>query len=314
MAREQLLVGQPAGKTSHDLLVSVHGIGGTPYSGLKKGTSAFAAGMAQAKAGFDLARAQGKSYVVRAVTTVHGESDHSEGNARYQQDLLEWQSDYEAGVKAITGQGEPIPMLQTQISSWTRFESTTSAIPQAQLAAHVGSGGKVVLVGPKYHLPYVADGVHLTNEGYRHMGEDHAKVYRRVVLEGRAWEPLRPLAIMRAGVVVTVKFAVPEPPLVLDETLVTNPGAFGFEISQADRRPPSITNVAVSGPDTITITLSAEPEGSDRRLRYAFSAPLGAAAGPTTGARGNLRDSDATVSRHGYPLHNWCVHFDEALP
>jgi len=28
----------------------------------------------------------------------------------------------------------------------------------------------------------------------------------------------------------------------------------------------------------------------------------------------NLRDSDATPSRHGYPLFNWAVHFDEPVP
>ena len=39
----------------------------------------------------------------------------------------------------------------------------------------------------------------------------------------------------------------------------------------------------------------------------------GAAGGPVTGARGNLRDSDATKSRHDYPLYNWCVHFDEPV-
>ena len=109
MARDELLVGQPADKTSHDLLVSVHGIGGTAYSGLKKGTGAFAAGMEQAKAGFNLAKALGKSYVVRAVTTVHGETDHVENNAAYENNLLEWQADYEKDVKALTGQYRPDP-------------------------------------------------------------------------------------------------------------------------------------------------------------------------------------------------------------
>ena len=314
MARDELLVGQPADKTSHDLLVSVHGIGGTAYSGLKKGTSAFAAGMAQAKAGFELAKALGKSYVVRAVTTVHGETDHVQNNPAYESNLLEWQAAYEKDVKALTGQADAIPLLQTQMSSWTRYNSTTSAIPDAQLAAHVNSGGKVVLVGPKYHLPYSPDGVHLTNEGYRHMGEDYAKAYRRIVLEGRRWDPVRPLSIARAGAVITVKFVVPAPPLVLDEVLVSNPGRFGFEIAQVGAPPPAIASVAVTAPDTVTITLAAEPTGSQRRLRYAFPAPAQASAGPTTGARGNLRDSDATPSRHGYSLYNWCVHFDEALP
>ena len=154
MAREELLVGQPTGKTSHDLLVSAHGVGGVAYAGLKKGTGPYANGIAQAKAGFDISKAMGKSYVVRALTNVHGESDHLNGNGAYGQDLATWQKDYETDVKAITGQTDPIPMLHTQISSWTRYNSTTSTIPAMQLAASITSSGKIVLVGPKYHLSY----------------------------------------------------------------------------------------------------------------------------------------------------------------
>ena len=39
-------------------------------------------------------------------------------------------------------------------------------------------------------------------------GEDYAKAYRRVVLEGKTWEPLRPKSITRTGAVVTVEMHV----------------------------------------------------------------------------------------------------------
>jgi hypothetical protein len=314
MAREELLVGQPAGKTSHDLFLSIHGVGGTAYAGLKKGTQPYAVGMAQVTAAKALAKTLGKSYVVRAVTNVHGESDHINQNAAYEANLAEWQADYEKDVKAITGQTEPIPMFHSQMSSWTKFGQATSPIPSMQTAATVKSGGKIVLIGPKYHLPYVADGVHLTNEGYRHMGEDYAKAYRRVVLEGRPWEPLRPLSITRVGAVITVKLAVPVPPIVLDKTLVVDPGSYGFAYVDAGPSTPAIASVEVTGSDTVTITLSAAPTATNRRLQYAFRAAAGASAGPATGPRGNLRDSDATASRYGYALYNWCIHFDELVP
>jgi hypothetical protein len=317
LARDVILVGQPAGQTSHDVLVSQHGIGGQPYAALKKGgtTACYANGMAQLKAGHDLAVAAARTYVVRAVTNVHGESDHIALNTAYEANLVAWQNDYETDVKAVTGQAEAVPMLQSQISSWTRFNnSTISQIPGAQLAAHVDSAGKVVLVGAKYHLPYVADGVHLTNEGYRHMGEDYAKVYRRVILEGKPWEPVRPHTVSRAGAVVTVKMFVPSPPLVLDTTLVTDPGKFGFEWADDGPATPTVASVAVTAPDTVVVTLSAPPTGANPRLRYAYTGIGGAAAGPTTGPRGNLRDSDATPSRGSYPLYNWCIHFEAAAP
>ncbi len=301
---------------AHDILVSVHGSGAKPYSRLKKGTKPYENGRAQVAAARDIAKKLGKSYVVRAVLVVHGEADHAEKSTRYRADLVEWQSDYEKDVEALTRQAEPVPMFHTQISSWTRMMkgTETSAIPAAQLAAHVQSNGKIVLVGPKYHLAYAKDGVHLTSEGYRHMGEDYAKAYRRVVLEGKRWEPLRPIAITRAGAVITVKLAVPAPPIVLDTSLVSDPGSYGFEFTDSSASSPSITKVEITGPETIAITLSATPTGGDRHLRYAFTGIRGARSGPQTGARGNLRDSDATSSRSGHRLYNWCVHFDEPVP
>ena len=312
LAREVVLVGQPTGRTSHDLLISGHGIGGTAYVGLKKGTAAFTNGIAQVQAAHNLAVQAKRTHVVRAVTNVHGESDSISNNVAYEANLLEWQANYETDVKAITGQAEPIPMLHSQFSSWTRLggTGTTSIIPSAQLAAHVNAPGKIVLVGAKYHLPYVADGVHLTNEGYRHMGEEYAKVYRRVILEGKAWEPVRPKTVTRAGAVLTVKMHVPVPPLVLDTTIVTNPGNFGFEWVDGGPTPVTIAAVTVASADTVVITLSAVPTGPTPRLRYAYTGVSGALGGPTTGPRGNLRDSDATPSRNGYALYNWCIHFD----
>lgn len=298
----------------HDLLVSAHGVSGVGYWALKRGTKPYAIGLAQVKAGRDLARAQGRSYLVRAVTNVHGESDHVRQNLRYESDLLTWQADYERDVRAITGQTESVPMFETQMSSFTRYGAKTSMIPGAQLAAHVHAPGKVILVGPKYHLPYASDGIHLTSEGYRHMGEDYAKAYRRVVLEGRTWEPVRPKRIVRSGATIVVTFYVPSPPLVLDTARVGNPGNFGFEYEEVGSRAPTIVNVAVTGPDSVTITLSAPSTEKSARLRYAFTGNPHAKSGPLTGARGNLRDSDTTPSRSKNELFNWCVHFDEAVP
>lgn len=313
LAEKQVFVGEPAGRRSHRVLVSCHGIGGTPYAGLKKGTTAYANGIAQATAGAALAKAGGLSFVVRVVTNVHGESDHIAKNTAYKDNLVEWQADYERDVRAITGQAEPIPMLQTQMSSFTAFGQTTSAIPQAQLDAHTSNPGKIVLVGPKYAIAYATDGVHLTNEGYRHMGEYYAKVYRHAILQGRAWEPVRPRTATLSGSEIRVDFFVPAPPLVFDTSLVSAVANQGFEYADDSKAPPKITAVALDGPTTVKITLAAAPTGANRRVRYAFTGTANAHAGPTTGPRGNLRDSDPSPSRFGYKLYNWAVHFDQPL-
>lgn len=177
----------------------------------------------------------------------------------------------------------------------------------------MASGGKLQLVGPKYFMPY-ADGVHLTNHGYRQLGEYFAKAYRSAILEDKPWEPLRPIAVTRVGAKITVRFHVPVPPLVLDTTLVKDPGSYGFDFVDSALKTPKILTVVLAGPDVVEITLAAEPTGNNMLIRYAYKGVPTAPAGPQTGARGNLRDSDATPSRHGYALYNWAVHFAAPVP
>ncbi len=117
-----------------------------------------------------------------------------------------------------------------------------------------------------------------------------------------------------AGAILRIKFLVPKPPLVFDTTLITNPGNLGFEFAEDGAAPAVISQVALEGADTVKITLSKAPSGGNAKVRYAFTGTSGQNAGATTGPRGNLRDSDPAVSRHGYPLYNWAVHFELPVP
>jgi hypothetical protein len=316
LAEERFLAGLPAPHDTHVLLLSAHGRSGTAYVGIKKGTQAYANGLAQATAGHALTADAGLSYVVRAVTSVHGESDDIAKNLGYEANLVEWQHDYETDVSAITGQKLPIPMLHTQMSSWTALNTglLTSPVAMAQLSAHVNNPGKIVLVAPKYFLPYVADGVHLTNEGYRWMGEYYAKAYARIVYQGQAWEPLRPLSATQSGTKIRVVYKVPAPPLVLDTAAVTDPGHNGFEYTDDSGAPAKITAVTLDGPDAVLLTFDKAPTGPNKRVRYAYTGTTLAKGGPTTGPRGNLRDSDATPSRTMHALYNWAVHSETLVP
>jgi hypothetical protein len=275
---------------SHDVLVSIHAEPGYAYSQVKRGTQAFTNGMNQQRLAQYIADSQRKSYITRCVTVVHGEEDHQRVNNNYAQDLIQWQRDYEREIQA-RGQTEPVPMIHTQMSSFTSFVASWSFIPTEQLKACVINPRKNVMVGPKYIFDYL-DGVHLQN----------------------TWEPLRPLHIKRDGAVIQVRFHVPEPPLVLDTWTVRNPGDFGFDYSDTSATSPSIKSVKLIDEDTVEIQLSAVPKASATKyLGYAYFGTPGATSGPISGARGNLRDSDPTPSLYSQALHNWCVHFRETL-
>ncbi len=99
------------------------------------------------------------------------------------------------------------------------------------------------------------------------------------------------------------------PPLVLDTQRVVDPGSYGFEVVDAAGARLTIASVAVSAPDSITITLTAAPSGKVR-LRYAYTTTPQTCPGHASGPRGNLRDSDATPSQYGNELFNWSIHFD----
>lgn len=323
---------------SHAVLVSLHGRSGNTYWCLRKGgctfkgteqglLPAFSEGMRQVEDGLALAKAGGKSYVVRAVTAIHGESDHygySAGQPEfplpstdgagtihdYGEGLLEWQRDYEAGVKAITGQPQPVPLFISQMDNWT--DRPHSEVVQYQYEAHVRSQGKVVLVTPGYPLPWASDCLHFTGAGERRLGEYFAKAYARVVLEGKRWEPVHPKSVQASGSTVVARFHVPKPPLVFDTKAVGDPGNYGFEVVDGAGANVTITQVAITAPDTVTVTLD-RPAAAGMHLRYAFTESASACPGPFTGPRGNLRDSDDTPAESGSPLYDWGVHFDVAV-
>jgi len=325
-------------KAPHDILISLAGRNGLTYWCLRKGgcnfldptyLNAYDESMRQAKDGKAIAQAAGKTYVVRAMTAIHGESDDfayatntqefpvdgTDGThnsiTSYADGLLEWQRDYEAGVKAITGQTVAVPLLVSQFSGWNDFP--LSAVTQFQYEAHVRSKGKVVVVTPGYTLEWAPDCRHYSNHGERHLGEYFAKAYARIVLEGRRWEPVHPSKLTVAGNVVTAKYFVPVPPLVLDTERVTDPGHYGFEVVDAAGTLQTITSVALAGPDTVAVTLAAKPAAGSK-LRYAFTAVPMSCPGRFVGPRGNLRDSDTTPSQYGYELFNWGVHYSVAIP
>ncbi|HVH41135.1 MAG TPA: hypothetical protein VM925_02295 [Labilithrix sp.] len=317
--------------SSSQLLVSIHGRSGNSYECLRKGGCAFYAGknyigafdeaLRQVADAKRLVSAQGAVYTVRAVAAIHGESDHyappfpidgTSGSAasvqNYSDALLEWQRDYDASIRAVTGQSEGIPLLVSQMSNWN--DRPDSEIPTYQLDAHTRAPGKVVLVGPTYMLPFADDCIHFTSDGERRLGEYFARAYAS--LRAGKWEPLRPLGATLAGDTIRIRFLVPSPPLVLDTEHVTDPGHFGFEYVDDSGATPEIVEVTVTGPDEVAIKLASAPEPQviGGHVRYAMRATPYTCPGPTQGPRGNLRDSDATQSLYGYDLRNWAVHFE----
>lgn len=284
---------------NHRLLFAFSGQSSSLYSRLKKGGASgrFELGVAQLKAAKALADNSKKLFTPRCVAVVHGEADSFE-NPNYYNSLLEWQSDYSAAA------GTNVPFLLCQMCGWHSVGSSSVAnpihpVPQQQWQIAIDNPTKFICVGPKYALEFLPDGLHMSAQGTKNLGKYFEKAYRALV-SGQAFRPLYPTAVTKAGTTVTATFNVPTGMLAFDTTAVTDPGNRGFEILDASNTKLTISSVTLNPANNQVVIAVAS--GVPARLRYAWTGTPGQPAGPTAGARGNLRDSDS--------LPNWCVHFD----
>jgi hypothetical protein len=128
-----------------------------------------------------------------------------------------------------------------------------------------------------------------------------------------------PNSITMSENIIDAEFNVPVPPLTFDTTNVLFKENYGFEYTD-DSNSAYITNIQIISPDTIRVTLSNTPSGNNPRLRYAYTGTANSLTGRNIpgSARGNLRDSDNTLSMYpsspfGLYLNNWALTFDEPV-
>lgn len=268
-------------------------------------------------------------YIGTAFT--HGETDHVLGTSRsdYANFIVLYQQATEYDAQTRTSTTLPAPLFISQMNSWTAGgrQAYESDIPLAQLDATEIADNRVFLTHPKYMLPYVTGGVHLTNAGYQRSGEYDGYVMKLVLKDGVSWRALYPKMITASYNVISLVYNVndgtgPIGPVVLDTTLLANTynDFYGFQIEHApgDIQPVYITNVAVVGPDTIKLTLSGPPHDGDE-VSYALWGLPGAGNGsPGTGLvwggpRGNVHDSTSTLSISNATLYQWGATFKKAI-
>ncbi|MDR3401850.1 MAG: phosphate ABC transporter substrate-binding protein [Chthoniobacter sp.] len=245
------------------------------------------------------AKSQGGSFTIGALIWMQGEANggphggivpsrwkdelpRPAGQEWYRDQLIAYRQAWSDDLRAITGQADEIPMFTYQ---------TLGPAGEAQLMA-ADRDPRIIMVGPHYMVPSAINSrragaygaaIHLSADGQRWFGEQVAKVVRRVVQEGEHWQPLRPRKawIEAARDSVMVEFAVPRPPLILDESFLpreqseTGTGfssLCGFQIRGATKAAPPIIAVETASPTQVRIRLaSALPEAAEYTLAYGLS-------------------------------------------
>lgn len=280
------------------------GYNGQPYSAIKKGgtSPSYDGSLDELTEMCTKLIALGKTPKVGGIIGIHGESDN--GNADYGPVYIpEFQSDYDADCKAITGQTEDIPYYFTQPSAgYPTTLGSSSSINDQMLAAH--NGTTLVLAGAKYALPYIASDFHLSPEGTWLMGKMIAEaIYAH---KNGGFSPLRPSsAVKTSSTTIQVTFTGSGNGSLTFDTawwdsnhstqLTEWADGKGFEVSDNSGRL-TITDATISG-NVVTITTSTSI-GTSPVCSYAHTID-----GDLKTRRGQLRTTSG----------NWCCHFSMSV-
>lgn len=297
---------------SANILITHVGVNGARYSQLKKGTTPFTNSLAQVAAAKALADVAGLSYRLLAVCAVHGETDEQFQDLSYQAELLEWQTDYETDAQVISGQAEAIPLFACQQAGYAASQyaaggelTTLGGSTMINLfRAHAADPAQVVLVTPRYFLDHI-DGLHLSAYSQSWLGQIYGRAIHRELF-GSGFQPILPLTALLTADQIVLTFAVPVAPLRWDFTQQLYQANYGFSFFD-ESASAAIESVAITDDAEITITLDGVPSGANPQIRYAT---IGDPDWPKfIGGRGNLADSDSTLTDFGTPLKSFCPVF-----
>ena len=330
--RADLLAARGAAAAPARLLASACGVGGRTLEALSRGAvpELFNRLRDCARRGRQAAAAIGQPYQVLALLLLQGEHNSwglnggTADRAGYRALLVRLYREMVVELaRGIAGQEAP-PALFTYQTGGV-YASDELGVAMAQLDVALGLPG-CFMAGPAY--PVTDKGGHLDANGYRWLGAQFGKVMHRVLTLGEDWQPLHPLGAVLDGEMVQARFAVPVPPLAWGRPFAAHrqvdPADRGFTVINAEGVIP-VQQVALTGPDSLTIALARPPRGPVR-LRYADRSHSGL---------GALHDSDATLAQdcyefdpltghaataelaglvgRPYQLMNWCVAFNIAV-
>ncbi|WP_289733175.1 hypothetical protein [Klebsiella pneumoniae] len=320
---------------SHIHFAAASGVPGYSMAQLKPGTEPWSQLMSNIEQTALLAQSQGMQYGMPVIDFNQGEADAFLGRSisEYSSDQVIIQDGINRKVKEVARTDYDVAMFIYQMASHGRYEGqvhSSSQIPLAQLAS-AQSNPLIQLITPMYIFPY-ADGVHLTNHGYRWFGVYRAKAVKYWMDTGKPWKPLYPTKVFKVGdKTVVAEFNVPVGPLQFRNDIVPEhpSGAKGFELWEADTDGNltrlNINSVQLVGGDKVKVISESSFNGAVY-LAYGFT-PInrgdsdGAGrypswnAGVNSGVCGNLCDSDNTITDlldangEPYQLKNYCCIF-----
>lgn len=238
--------------------------------------------------------------------------------------IVSYRANYEALIRAKTGQIEPVPLIIHATATQQKFAAADSGGPFPvinyvghldALAASLASD-KIYVSVAEYIGQFTTDNQHPETVSQSLFGEYDEKCEDVVNGQGRDWVGVRPRPVAEWTITtsyVDIPFDVQVGPLVLDTYFCTDPGNLGFQLSDSNGRTINGTPTVQPG-NKVRLPLSGAL-GATWTIAYADTNGTAGMSGNTAGARGCLRDSDPAMARDGVThLYNPCLPFRQANP
>jgi len=308
--------------------------GGQPLTEFIGGSNVWLNALTAADKAQDVMTAKyGRDLVCPIIVFDHGESGRNDdeddavkySRSGYADDFAAYAAAFRTAVQAELAQSALPDMLFVQIcqSAWYADEvNGLNNIKLAQLDAHeVGTAG-LILAMPDYQHPIYSggEGIHRDFAGTSMFGETvgYIRMQRK---RGQFNGALRPLTLVRDGADIDIAFDLPGEPLAFDADWIDAAGigtTKGFRVFRtSDDAELTISSVAITGRDTVRITLSTDP-AEEVRVDYAINTHAATGSGAWSLGRGLLMSLTLQRSYYhslGYavPSHirHYCVAFSK---
>lgn len=193
----------------------VAALGGTPYTGLERGTNPYTFALQLVQSAAAAATAAGYTFRLSHLIVIEGETDFINGTQRdvYLRNLNNWLQNFDDDIRPITNQTEPLRALVYQTALGYGTPPRDPNVSTAELDWSNTYMSRVLCTGPWYagtsDQAVGGNGIHLTCESYAYMGETlgHALLYN---FFGPGWSPLQILtATWRSATVVRLTYSRP---------------------------------------------------------------------------------------------------------
>ncbi|WP_332096242.1 hypothetical protein [Klebsiella quasipneumoniae] len=252
------------------VLGSAPGQGSRSISELKQPTGTYMTRVVDDMS-YGIARAneKGWTYAPHAVIWMQGETDQSAGTSAetYKNSFSEMVDTINGYASTVLGRTIELPWFTYQFNSWkNRTPNTTYPTIPLALLDLARTRDDTRLVQPMYMYDY-ADNAHLLGFDSKICGYRFGLAIEQELITGIKFEPLWSKDISLQGGVANIWYN-PVGKLVLDTSLVTDPGNYGFSVIDPSGNPLTIAEVSVHL-DRLRVRASGGiPSGSKLRIGF----------------------------------------------